>query len=83
MYLRKEKEKGGITSMMFLDEVASSTIDFSGYISALTGTITTAQVLTVLAAVVGVGMAFFLMWLGVRKATAGFTTAVSTGRIRI
>lgn len=84
MYLRKEKEKGGITSMMFLDDVASSTtIDFSGYISALTGTITTAQVLTVLAAVVGVGMAFFLMWLGVRKATAGFTTAVSTGRIRI
>ena len=84
MYLRKEKEKGGITSMMFLDDVASSAaIDFSGYISALTGTITTAQVLTVLAAVVGVGMAFFLMWLGVRKATAGFTTAVSTGRIRI
>jgi len=71
--------------MMFLDSVtpAAQNIDFTGYISALTGTITTAQVLTVLAAVVGVGMAFFLMWLGVRKATAGFTTAVSTGRIRI
>lgn len=58
-------------------------IDFTGYISALTGSITVAQVLTVLAAVVGVGMTFFLMWLGVRKATRGFTSAVATGRIRI
>lgn len=65
------------------NEVASQAIDFSGYISALTSSITVAQVLTVLAAVVGVGMTFFLMWLGVRKATRGFTTAVSTGRIRI
>ena len=63
--------------------VASTAIDFGGYISALTASITVAQVLTVLAAVVGVGMTFFLMWLGVRKATRGFTTAVSTGRIRI
>ena len=62
---------------------AQSAIDFSGYITALTSSITVAQVLTVLASVVGVGMVFFLMWLGVRKATRGFTTAVSTGRIRI
>lgn len=61
----------------------STAIDFSGYITALTGSITVAQVLTVLAAVVGVGMTFFLMWLGVRKATRGFTSAVATGRIRI
>ena len=61
----------------------SAAIDFTGYISALTDSITVQQVLTVLAAVVGVGMTFFLMWLGVRKATRGFTTAVSTGRIRI
>lgn len=58
-------------------------IDFTGYITALTSSISVAEVLTVLASVVGVGMAFFLMWLGVRKATRGFTTAVSTGRIRI
>lgn len=61
----------------------STAIDFAGYITALTESITVAQVLTVLASVVGVGMSFFLMWLGVRKATRGFTTAVSTGRIRI
>jgi len=64
-------------------EGATSTIDFTAYIEALTSTITPAQVLTVLASVVGVGMIFFLMWLGVRKATRGFTTAVATGRIRI
>lgn len=64
-------------------EGASTAIDFTGYITALTASITVAQVLEVLAAVVGVGMVFFLMWLGVRKATRGFTTAVSTGRIRI
>lgn len=61
----------------------STAIDFAPYITALTGTVTPAEVLVVLAAVVGVGMSFFLMWLGVRKATRGFTTAVSTGRIRI
>lgn len=60
-----------------------STIDFSGFISALTSSITPAQVLVVLAAVVGVGMTFFLMWLGVRKATRAFTSAVASGRIRI
>ena len=70
--------------MLFMDgATTASTIDFSGYITALTGTITVTQVLAVLSSVVGVGMIFFLMWLGVRKATRGFTTAVSTGRIRI
>lgn len=64
-------------------EGATNAIDFTSYITALTGTITPAQVLTVLGSVVGVGMIFFLMWLGVRKATRGFTTAVATGRIRI
>ncbi len=68
---------------MPLADAALNTVDFSAYITALTGTITTAQVLTVLASVVGVGMGFFLMWLGVRKATTSFTTAVATGRIRI
>lgn len=64
-------------------EGSTNAIDFTSYITALTSTITPAQVLTVLGSVVGVGMIFFLMWLGVRKATRGFTTAVATGRIRI
>lgn len=64
-------------------ESSTQAIDFSGYITALTGSISVAQVLTVLASVVGVGMVFFLMWLGVRKATRAFTSAVASGRIRI
>ena len=54
--------------MNFLADPVSN-IDFTGYITALTGTITVSQVLAVLSSVVGVGMAFFLMWLGVRKAS--------------
>ena len=68
--------------LLVADTVADA-IDFSAYITALKGSITTAQVLTVLASVVGIGMAFFLMWLGVRKATCAFTSAVATGKIRI
>ncbi len=64
-------------------ETTATAIDFSSFISALTSSITAAQVLQVLAAVVGVGMTFFLMWLGVKKAVRSFTTAVSSGRIRI
>ena len=60
-----------------------TSIDFTSFINALTSSITPAEVLTVLAAVIGVGMAFFLMWLGVRKATRAFTSAVATGKIRI
>ena len=60
-----------------------ATIDFTGFITALTESITVSEVLAVLASVVGVGMMFFLMWLGVRKATRAFTSAVSSGRIRI
>lgn len=70
--------------MNFLDgEAAVSSIDFSAFKTALVGTITPAQVLTVLASVVGVGMTFFLMWLGVKKLVRGFTSAVQNGRIRI
>ena len=41
------------------------------------------DIILILASVVGVGMLFFLAWLGVRKATRTFTTAVSTGKIKI
>lgn len=66
-----------------MEGATSTAIDFSAFITALTGSITVTQVLTVLASVVGVGMAFFLMWLGVRKAVRSFTSAVANGRIRL
>lgn len=58
-------------------------VDFSGLLSALTKSITPAQILAVLASVIGVGMAFFLMWLGVRKAVSAFTSAVAHGSLNI
>lgn len=59
------------------------TIDFQPFITALTSAITPAEILTVLASVVGVGMSFVLMWFGVRKAIGAFTAAVFGGRIRV
>lgn len=71
-----------MSTLVTLAEVAP-TIDFSSFITALTGSITPAQVLTVLGSVIGIGMGFFLMWLGVRKAVNAFTSAVATGRIQL
>lgn len=58
-------------------------VDLQQFLTALTTSITPAEILAILAQVVGVGMLFFLMWLGVKKAVRTFTTAVATGRIRI
>lgn len=69
--------------LLLLGETTPATIDFSSFITALTGSITPTQVLAVLASVVGVGIVFFLMWLGVRKAVTGFTSAVANGKLKI
>ena len=58
-------------------------VDLSSFITQLTGSITPTDILTVLGSVVGVGMAFFLMWLGIRKAIGAFSNAVKTGKIRL
>lgn len=67
-------------NILLLGEVTSP--DLSAFITALTGSITPAQVLTILASIIGVGMTFFLMWLGVRKGVKIFTQAVANGRIK-
>ena len=58
-------------------------VDLSSFITQLTGAITPTDILTVLGSVVGVGMAFFLMWLGIRKAIGAFSSAVKSGKIRL
>ena len=58
-------------------------VDLSSFITKLTGAITPADIITVLGSVVGVGMAFFLMWLGIRKAIGAFSSAVKSGKIRL
>ena len=69
--------------MLLAVETTTPSLDFSGFIQALTGVITPAQLLAVLASVVGVGISFVLMWLGVRKITRSFSAAVTNGTIRI
>ena len=68
--------------MYLLDEVVS-TPDFSGLITALQTAITPAQLLTILASVIGVGMTFVLMWFGVRKIIRIFTSALQRGKLRV
>ena len=49
--------------------------------TALVGSITPAQLVAILASIVGVGMTFVLLWFGARKLKQIFTQAVTKGRI--
>lgn len=55
--------------------------EFTNFLNSMLASITTTQVLSVLANIIGVGMTFFLMWLGVRLITNRFTKAVEGGNI--
>lgn len=48
---------------------------------ALVASITPAQIVAVLAGIIGVGMTFVLMWFGVRKLISIFKKAVTKGKI--
>lgn len=66
---------------MLIAEV-TETMDFSALITALQGVVTPAQLIAILASVVGVGAGFVLMWFGVRKISSMFQTALFKGRLR-
>lgn len=51
--------------------------------TALVSSITPGQIVAVLAAMVGVGMTFVLMWFGVRKLISIFKKAVTKGKISV
>lgn len=51
--------------------------------TALVSSITPGQIVAVLAAMVGVGMTFVLMWFGVRKLISIFRKAVTKGKISV
>ena len=52
-------------------------------ITALTASITPAQIIAILAIMIGVGMGFVLMWFGVRKLVSIFRKAVMKGKISV
>ena len=49
--------------------------------TALVASITPAQLVGILAGIIGVGMTFVLMWFGVRKLISIFKKAVTKGKI--
>lgn len=57
--------------------------DLEPLVTALQGSITAEQLITVLVSIVGVGMSFVLMWFGARKAVRIFSSALTKGKLRI
>ena len=51
--------------------------------NALVASITPAQLVAILAGIIGVGMTFVLMWFGVRKLISIFRKAVTKGKISV
>ncbi len=66
---------------LFLTEAGTSALDLSPFIDKLTGSITPAQILTILGSVIGIGMTFVLMWFGVGKAISIFRDAATKGKM--
>lgn len=58
-------------------------IDLSPVTTALTSAITPAQIIGLLASIVGFGLPFVLMWFGVRKVIKIFKSAVMKGKITV
>ena len=66
-----------------MEGASNMAVDFTSYISALTSVITPADILTILASCVGVGIVFVLMWLGVRKINGAFFSALTKGKPKV
>ncbi len=58
-------------------------VDFAPLKTALLGTVTPAQLIAIIAGVVGIGMTFFLVWLGIKKLTRAFQNSVRSGKLSI
>lgn len=69
------------------EEVVNTMADMTNTLAplhtALTSSITPAQIVAVLAGIIGVGMTFVLMWFGVRKLISIFRKAVTKGKISV
>lgn len=68
---------------MVMENAVSNALDFSAISTALTTAVTPAQIITIIASIIGVGMTFVLMWFGVRKLVSIFRKAVTKGKISV
>lgn len=66
-----------------MENTVSSALNFTPINTALTSAVTPAQIITIIASVIGVGMTFVLMWFGVRKLVSIFKKAVTKGKISV
>ena len=62
--------------VFFMIGEGEPTVDVSGIITALTGTITPAQIASLMASIVGAGALIYLTWVFGRKAIKAFYRAV-------
>lgn len=67
-------------SMCFAAETPSAP-DFSPIITALGNVISPGVLITIIAATIGVGAAFVLMWFGFRKLKAAFVKGFTSGKL--
>ena len=58
-----------------------ASLDFSPVITALTSSVTPANIITLLASVIAFGIPFVFMWFGIRKVIKIFRNAVMGGSI--
>lgn len=70
-------------AMCFADEGASvvSSLDFSGITTALTSAVTPADILSIIAKVIGYCIPFVLAWFGFRFLWSKFRGAVTRGKM--
>lgn len=67
--------EGGVTGL--------GTLDFAPIITALTGAVTPAQIISLVASIVAFGIPFVFMWFGMRKVIKIFRSAVMGGHITV
>lgn len=60
-----------------------ASLDFSPVITALTSSVTPAQIITLLAGIIAFGIVYVFMWFGVRKVIKIFRSAVMGGKITV
>lgn len=60
-----------------------ASLDFGPIITALTNSVTPANIITLVASIVAFGIPFVFMWFGMRKVIKIFRSAVMGGRITV
>lgn len=65
-----------------MTEAVNAVIDVAPLVTAMTTAVKPADVVALLAVVIGAGIGFVLVWFGSRKVAGGFFGALKKGKIR-